>query len=58
MVTATVAPSLQLALSKARETKLQEQAGTVWLLKRAGSEVRHGRPDTLGLFGGLLTSRR
>ena len=57
MFTAMISPELHLALAKARERKLQEQAATTRLLKQAGSKVRHVRPNTIGLFSRLLTSR-
>ena len=50
-------PNLHLALSKARERKLLEQAAAVRLLKQAGSHVRRMRPGTLALFSMLLTKR-
>ena len=57
MFTPMVNPNLHLALSKAREMKLQEQAATARLLKQAGSNVRRIRPGTLALFSKLLTKR-
>ena len=48
---------LDLALSKARERKLLEQAAIARLLKQTGSDVRRFRPSTLTLFGLLLTKR-
>ena len=57
MFTPMMSPDLQLALAKARERKLQEQAATTRLLKQAGSKIGHVRPNTIGLFNLLLTSR-
>ncbi len=57
MFTPMANPNLHLALSKARERKLLEQAATARLLKQAGSDVRRLRPSTLTLFGMLLTKR-
>lgn len=57
MFTPMANPNLHLALSKARERKLLEEASTVRLLKQAGSHVRRIRPGTLALFSMLLTKR-
>ena len=57
MIAAKGNPSLRLALTKARDQKLQEQAATVRMLQRAGSNVSHLRPGTLALFGPLITAR-
>ena len=57
MFTPMANPNLHLALSKARERKLLEQAASVRLLKQAGSHVRRMRPGTLTLFSKLLTKR-
>ena len=57
MLTPMANPNLHLALSKARERKLLEEAATVRLLKQAGSHVRRIRPGTLALFSMLLTKR-
>ena len=57
MFTPMVSPELHLALAKAREQKLQEQAATTRLLKRAGSKTRNVRPNTIWLFNLLLTGR-
>ena len=57
MFTPLVNPNLQLAIAKARETKLLEEAATARLLKDAGSKIRHLRPGTMALFGALLTKR-
>ena len=50
MFTPMANPNLHLALSKARERKLLEEAATVRLLKQAGSNLRRIRPGTLTLF--------
>ena len=55
MFTPMAIPNLHLALSKAREKKLLEQAATARLLKRAGSDARSVQPGTLRLFSLLLT---
>ena len=57
MFTPMISPEMHLALAKAREQKLQEQAATTRLLKQAGSKIRNVRPNTIGLFNLLLTSR-
>ena len=57
MFSPMISPELHLALAKAREQKLKEQAATTLLLKQAGSKVRQVRPNTIGLFNQLLTSR-
>ena len=57
MIAAKGTPNLRLALTKARDQKLQEQAATVRMLRRAGSHVSHVRPGTLALFGPLMTGR-
>ena len=57
MLTPMANPNLHLALSKARERKLLEEAATVRLLKQAGSNVRRMRPGTLALVSMLLTKR-
>ena len=57
MFTPMAIPNMHLALSKARERKLLEQAATARLLKQAGSNVRRVRPGTFALFSLLLTKR-
>ena len=57
MIAANGNSNLRLALSKARDQKLLEQAATVRLLKRAGSNTNLIRPGTLALFGPLMTGR-
>ena len=57
MFTPMANPNMHLALSKARERKLLEEAATLRLLKQAGSHVRRMRPGTLALFSMLLTKR-
>ena len=57
MIAAKGNPNLRLALAKARDQKLLEQAATVRMLQRAGSSVSHLRPGTLALFGPLMTGR-
>ena len=57
MFTPMVNPNSQLALSWARERKLQQEAATVRLLKGAQPEVRRPRSGVLVLFGMLLSRR-
>ena len=57
MFTPMINSNLQLAIAKARETKLREEEATVRLLNDAGSEIRHLRPGTMALFGLLLAKR-
>ena len=57
MFTPTASPNLQLALTKAREAKLQEEAATGRLLKRAGSKGSQIKPNTLAIFALLLSKR-
>ena len=57
MITAKGSSNLRLALNKARDQKLLEQAATVRLLRRAGSNTNLLRPGTLALFGPLMTGR-
>ena len=53
----SMSPNLQLALTKAREAKLQERAATARLLKRAGSKAGHFQPGTMAMFSLLLTNK-
>ena len=57
MFTPTVGHNLQLALTNAREMKLQENAATARLLKRAGSKAGHIQPSTMAMFSMLLTNK-
>ena len=57
MFTPMVNPNSRLALSWARERKLQKEASTARILKHAHVEVRRARPSVLALFGTLLSRR-
>ena len=57
MFTPMINPNSQLALSWARQRKLQEEASTAGILKHARPEVRRARPSVLVLFGTLLSKR-
>ena len=48
---------LWMALTKAWDQKLLEQAATVRLLKRAGSNENQVRPGKVALFGPLMAGR-
>ena len=50
----TMGPNLQLALTKAREKKLLNEAATAQVLKRAGSKAGYFQPGTMAMFSLVL----